>query len=95
MTPIPAFGTKPGEPPPTRNASTRTRRTNADTPAHEHGKGQVRSADETTIGYRHRGHRPALILTHGGMQASQHLTRLATALSSDHTATCPTGADAG
>ena len=46
----------------------------------EYTKGQVRSADGTTIGYRELGHGPALILMHGGMLASQHFMRLAEAL---------------
>lgn len=49
----------------------------------EYGKGQVRSADGTTIGYRQRGCGPGLILMHGGMQASQHLMKLADALCTD------------
>ncbi|WP_326820075.1 alpha/beta fold hydrolase [Streptosporangium sp. NBC_01756] len=49
----------------------------------EYGKGQVRSADGTTIGYRQRGRGPGLILMHGGMQASQHLMKLADALCTD------------
>ncbi|WP_424532753.1 alpha/beta fold hydrolase [Sphaerisporangium viridialbum] len=55
----------------------------------DYSKGQVRSADGTTIGYRQRGRGPALILVHGGMQASQHFTRLAAALSTDFTVYVP------
>lgn len=43
--------------------------------------GSVISKDGTTIGYRQIGQGPALILLHGGMQAAQHLTRLAEDLS--------------
>ncbi|MFI6317404.1 alpha/beta fold hydrolase [Nonomuraea sp. NPDC050556] len=50
---------------------------------------QVVSADGTTIGYRRRGRGPGLILVHGGMQASQHFTKLATALSADFTVYVP------
>lgn len=55
----------------------------------DYSTGQVRSADGTTIGYRQRGRGPALILVHGGMQASQHFTRLAEALSADFTVYVP------
>jgi pimeloyl-ACP methyl ester carboxylesterase len=44
-------------------------------------KGTVRSADGTTIGYRHYGSGPGLILVHGGMKAGQHLSPLAAELS--------------
>jgi pimeloyl-ACP methyl ester carboxylesterase len=44
-------------------------------------KGSVRSADGTTIGYRHYGSGPGLILVHGGMNAAQHLSALAAGLS--------------
>lgn len=54
-----------------------------------YGKGEVRSADGTTIGYRRWGDGPALILLHGGMLASQHLTRLAEALAGDFTVYAP------
>jgi pimeloyl-ACP methyl ester carboxylesterase len=54
-----------------------------------YSKGQVRSADGTTVGYRRYGHGPALILMHGSMQASQHLTKLAAALSADFTVYAP------
>ncbi|MEV6859754.1 alpha/beta hydrolase [Streptosporangium subroseum] len=49
----------------------------------EYSKGQVRSADGTTIGYRQRGRGPGLILMHGGMLASQHFTKLTDALCTD------------
>ncbi|MET8161176.1 alpha/beta fold hydrolase [Sphaerisporangium sp. NPDC005289] len=57
--------------------------------ARDYSKGQVRSADGTTIGYRQRGRGPALILVHGGMQASQHFTRLAATLSAHFTVYVP------
>jgi pimeloyl-ACP methyl ester carboxylesterase len=66
--------------------SPRTRRADA---VPEEGKGRLRSADGTTIGYRHRGHGPGLILVHGGMQASQHFTKLAAALSNEFTVYVP------
>ncbi|MEU1390650.1 alpha/beta hydrolase [Nonomuraea sp. NPDC005730] len=50
---------------------------------------QVRSADGTTIGYRRSGRGPGLILVHGGMQASQHFTKLAAALSTEFTVYVP------
>ncbi len=40
----------------------------------------VISADGTTIGYRQMGSGPALILVHGGMQASQNFRKLSEAL---------------
>lgn len=43
--------------------------------------GSIISADGTTIGYRQLGSGPGLIILPGGMQASQHYMRLATALS--------------
>ena len=55
----------------------------------DYSKGQVRSADGTTVGYRRSGRGPALILMHGGMQASQHFTKLAAALSPDFTVYVP------
>lgn len=54
-----------------------------------YSKGQVRSADGTTIGYRQCGHGPALILMHGGMLAAQHLMKLAAALADDFTVYVP------
>src|SRR2546423_12796807 len=42
----------------------------------------VPSADGTTIGYRQIGSGPGLLLLPGGMLASQHYMRLATALAS-------------
>jgi pimeloyl-ACP methyl ester carboxylesterase len=44
-------------------------------------KNVVSSADGTVIGYRWYGSGPGLILVHGGMQAAQHLSALAAALS--------------
>ena len=38
---------------------------------------QVTSLDGTAIGYRRLGHGPAVIVVHGGMQASQDFMRLA------------------
>ncbi len=43
--------------------------------------GSTTSADGTTIGYRQKGLGPGMLLLPGGMQASQHYMRLATALS--------------
>ncbi len=42
--------------------------------------GSTTSADGTTIGYRQIGSGPGMLLLPGGMQASQHYMRLATAL---------------
>jgi pimeloyl-ACP methyl ester carboxylesterase len=44
-------------------------------------KGSVTSADGTAIGYRQLGSGPAVLVVHGGMQASQHMLRLASTLS--------------
>jgi pimeloyl-ACP methyl ester carboxylesterase len=41
----------------------------------------IRSADGTTIGYRHLGQGPGVILVHGGMMAAQNFMELGTALS--------------
>ncbi|MBP2330007.1 pimeloyl-ACP methyl ester carboxylesterase [Kibdelosporangium banguiense] len=51
--------------------------------------GSVNSADGTVIGYRWLGSGPAVLLIHGGMQASQHLMKLAVALSADFTVFVP------
>jgi pimeloyl-ACP methyl ester carboxylesterase len=51
--------------------------------------GTVRSADGAVIGYRQLGAGPGLILVHGGMQASQNLLSLATALSGRFTMYLP------
>ena len=40
----------------------------------------VTSADDTTIGYRRIGAGPGLVMMHGGLRASQHYQRLASAL---------------
>jgi pimeloyl-ACP methyl ester carboxylesterase len=45
--------------------------------------GTVTSADGTTIGYRRFGHGPAVILVHGGMQASQNFRKLAAELADE------------
>lgn len=47
--------------------------------------GSTTSADGTTIGYRQIGSGPGILLMPGGMQASQHYMRLATALASAFT----------
>ena len=49
----------------------------------------VISKDGTRIGYRQMGHGPALILVHGGMQASQNLMKLAAALAEQFTVYVP------
>ena len=46
-----------------------------------YSKDQVTSLDGTTIGFRRLGTGPAVIVVHGGMQASQYFMGLATALS--------------
>ncbi len=43
--------------------------------------GSITSADGTTIGYRQIGSGPGILLLPGGLQASQHYMRMATALS--------------
>ena len=50
-----------------------------------HEKRSVVSRDGTTIGYRQMGSGPGLVLVHGGMQASQNLMKLATALAAEFT----------
>jgi pimeloyl-ACP methyl ester carboxylesterase len=55
----------------------------------EYRKGSVSSADGTVIGYRQLGSGPAVLLVHGGMQASQHFMKLAGALSADFTVYVP------
>src|ERR1700678_4399433 len=52
-------------------------------------KGAVKSADGTSIGYRRLGHGPAVILGHGGMQASQDFMELGTELSGNFTVYVP------
>ena len=51
--------------------------------------GTARSADGTAIGYRQLGDGPGLILVHGGLQASQNLLSLASALSGRFTVYIP------
>jgi pimeloyl-ACP methyl ester carboxylesterase len=51
--------------------------------------GSVSSADGTVVGYRQLGSGPAVLLLHGGMQASQHLMKLANALSAEFTVYVP------
>jgi pimeloyl-ACP methyl ester carboxylesterase len=55
----------------------------------EHRTGAVTSADGTVVGYRLLGSGPAVLLVHGGMQASQHLMKLANALSAEFTVYVP------
>jgi alpha-beta hydrolase superfamily lysophospholipase len=45
--------------------------------------GTVTSVDGTAIGYRRFGHGPAVILVHGGMQASQNFRKLAAELADE------------
>lgn len=52
-------------------------------------KGFVISKDGTTIGYRQMGSGPGLLLLHGGVNASQHLMKLGTALSDRFTIFIP------
>jgi pimeloyl-ACP methyl ester carboxylesterase len=49
----------------------------------------VTSADGTTIGYRRLGHGPGLVLLHGGVNAAQHMTKLALALADAFTLYLP------
>lgn len=51
--------------------------------------GSVSSADGTVVGYRLLGSGPAVLLVHGGMQAAQHLMKLADALSAEFTVYVP------
>lgn len=50
---------------------------------------KVTSADGTTIGYRRYGSGPALVLVHGGMNASQNFSRLAELLADIFTVYVP------
>lgn len=59
------------------------------TPAPTFHTGTVSSRDGTTIGYRQVGTGPGVILLHGGMQAAQSFTKLATALSDGFTVYVP------
>jgi pimeloyl-ACP methyl ester carboxylesterase len=51
--------------------------------------GSVRSADGTRIGYRRLGHGPAVVVLHGGVNASQHMMRLGRALADAYTVYLP------
>lgn len=51
--------------------------------------GRVVSSDGTTLGYRYLGKGPALVIIHGGMQASQHFMKLAVLLSGEFTVYIP------
>jgi pimeloyl-ACP methyl ester carboxylesterase len=55
----------------------------SETPTTEAATGAVTSADGTVIGYRTFGHGPAVILVHGGMQASQNFSKLAAELADE------------
>jgi pimeloyl-ACP methyl ester carboxylesterase len=52
-------------------------------------KDKVTSKDGTIIGYRKMGHGPGIILLHGGVNASQNLMKLGTALSDMFTVYIP------
>jgi hypothetical protein len=52
-------------------------------------KGFVASADGTRIGYRQLGSGPGVVLLRGGVNASQHLMRLGSALGNFCELTCP------
>src|SRR5262245_33324837 len=49
----------------------------------------VRSKDGTSIGYRHIGHGPGLLLLHGGMKSSQDLLKLGESLAETFTVYVP------
>lgn len=51
--------------------------------------GSVTSADGTTIGFREFGHGPGVVLVHGGIQAAQSFTKLASALADTSTVYMP------
>jgi pimeloyl-ACP methyl ester carboxylesterase len=51
--------------------------------------GSVVSADGTRIGYRRLGQGPSVILLHGGVNASQHMMKLAPALADAYTVYLP------
>ena len=51
--------------------------------------GSVVSADGTLIGYRRCGRGPSVVLLHGGVNASQHMTRLGRALADAYTVYLP------
>src|SRR4051812_709754 len=52
-------------------------------------RGTVTSADGTTIGFRQLGRGPGLVLLHGGVNASQHMLKLARALADAFTLVLP------
>ncbi len=52
-------------------------------------KNSVTSSDGTTIGYREMGSGPGIVLLHGGVNASQNLMKLGTALSDEFTVHIP------
>lgn len=56
---------------------------------HEYTKDSVTSYDGTTIGYRQMGNGPGVIILHGGVNASQNLMKLGTALSDEFTVYIP------
>ena len=57
--------------------------------AHVATTGSVVSADGTRIGYRRLGRGPSVVLLHGGVNASQHMTKLAGALADAYTVYLP------
>ena len=60
-----------------------------DTKKQKYTKGSVISKDGTIIGYRQMGNGHGIILLHGGVNASQHLMKLGTALSNEFTVYIP------
>lgn len=54
-----------------------------------YSKEWVISADGTRIGYRRLGRGPGAVLLHGGVNAAQHMMKLAVALADDHTVYLP------
>jgi pimeloyl-ACP methyl ester carboxylesterase len=57
--------------------------------ADQYRKASVTSADGTTIGYRQLGRGPGLVLLHGGVNAAQHMMKLAAALADAYTIYLP------
>jgi pimeloyl-ACP methyl ester carboxylesterase len=55
----------------------------------EYTKDSVKSKDGTIIGFRQMGSGPGIILLHGGVNASQNLMKLGTALSDEFTVYIP------
>ena len=51
--------------------------------------GSVVSSDGTTIGFRCMGQGPSVVLLHGGVNASQHMTKLGRALADAYTVFLP------